>query len=132
MEFGQESTRFTFVPFRVLVPALYYAINKKDRSMTCLSYLVRHKGLRSPYLPVGQAGLPSCAPSFRALGPLTTGGITGASRFTFVPFRVRVPSIIYTKNEKTHLMMGFPFLVRHKGLEPLTFAFVVRYSIQLS
>ena len=23
-------------------------------------------------------------------------------------------------------------LVRHKGLEPLTFAFVVRYSIQLS
>ena len=52
-------------------------------------------------------------------------------RTTALPSRVLVPH----RNTKTKKRWAKPIsfrLVRHKGLEPLTFAFVVRYSIQLS
>ena len=38
---------------------------------------------------------------------------------------------VQNKNPETVEISGF-FLVRHEGFEPPTFAFVVRYSIQLS
>ena len=69
--------------------------------------LVRHEGLRSPGLPVGQAGLPSYASPYGRLGPLTTRGITGASRFTFVPLRVRVPALYAHKKTKNPSNDGF-------------------------
>ena len=43
-------------------------------------------------------------------------------------------SKVYTlsSQKKPTIMMIVGFMVRHKGFEPLTFAFVVRDSIQLS
>ena len=46
--------------------------------------------------------------------------------------RVRVPYYDYKKEIQIGVKPICISLVRHKGLEPLTFAFVVRDSIQLS
>ena len=59
--------------------------------------LVRHKGLRSPGLPVGQAGLPSCTSPLGRLGPWLTRQFAGLTRFTATPFRVLVPYYDYKK-----------------------------------
>ncbi len=79
------------------------------------------------------ASHPSALPPLSVgCAPLSIRQLTGLAHFTFAPFRVRVPfSSFAHKNIPTPDGIGI-FLVRHEGLEPPTFAFVVRDSIQLS
>ena len=50
---------------------------------------------------------------------------------TVTPLRVRVPRILYVYKSSHQTVRAF-VLVRHEGLEPPTFTFVVCHSIQLS
>ena len=73
-----------------------------------------------------------CAAVEGRLEPLPAEVSAGHFCLTVAPFRVRAPHAL-SKDQKEAALMGCFFLmVRHEGLEPLTFAFVVRYSIQLS
>ncbi len=48
------------------------------------------------------------------------------------PLRVRVPAELSKRNKKEHLSVLLFVMARCKGLEPLTFWFVAKHSIQLS
>ena len=98
-----------------------------DNSAVCYD-VVRHEGpdrlLRfACRLP---PRLPSRSPSDHSLFECSQD-----IRITLMPSRVRVPFGFRMKS-KRHPHGCLFDLVRHKGLEPLTFAFVVRDSIQLS
>ena len=64
--------------------------------------------------------------------PLAARGFTEIAPFTLTPFRVRVPSFLCAHIKTEQTAVSSVSLVRHEGLEPPTFAFVVRDSIQLS
>ena len=129
-----EQTAAGLIPgcpsFSWLASTVRVPLNSKIKIDTRLGVYFRWCAKRDSTACSLRSHASSLASHTSAFGPLTIHLSTGQSHLRSRPLGFE--SFKLLKNEKRWVKPIFLSLVRHKGLEPLTFAFVVRYSIQLS